>query len=291
MADAELTAKVKVDNEVPQAMDKAKAATVSFGKQVEDIQKKFSTAFKDIFLAYTAPMVIIQNTIGLISDSIAKAKQDAKDAIAFAAKGESKYLSSGTVASAREVTARQQDALDRKNAQLAREALAEEQSKQGGFIGFGGEADKALVQYVQEGKGFMDKAGRSINAAAIFFGINSMSKDNAMQDVLERRAIDRTPYQPDVEGNKLKAAQDAKDIAELKQFAGRSKPGEVGGFGNVIGVGSNIAIEMAQMQIDELKRHTELLQMIATKEQQATDFSKGDKSVAAPSRAKLLSGK
>lgn len=92
--------------------------------------------------------------------------------------------------------------------------------------------------------------------------------------------------------DKEKALADAKDLAELKQFAGRSKPGEVGGYGNVIGVGSNIAIEMAQMQIDELKRHTELLQMIATKESaSAVDFSKGDKSVAAPSRAKLLSGK
>ena len=42
-----------------EAMGKAKAATVSFSKQVEDIQKKFSSSFKDIFLGFLAPMVLI----------------------------------------------------------------------------------------------------------------------------------------------------------------------------------------------------------------------------------------
>lgn len=63
------------------------------------------------------------------------------------------------------------------------------------------------------------------------------------------------------------------------------------GYGNVIGVGSNIAIEMAQMQIDELKRHTELLQMIAAKNVTSPDFSKGDKPSSSPVGAKVLSGK
>jgi len=291
MADAELSAKISTTSDIPQAMEKAKSAVVSLEKQTEAIQRKFSTAFKDVALAYVAPLVIFQSIVGAIGASIEKAKQDAKDAIDFAAKGESKYLGSGTVASAREVKSRQQDALDRKNAELARQALAEEQKNQGGFAGFGGEGDKALIQYVKEGKGVMNKVGRYANAIGMFWGINSISKNEAMQDVLERRSIDRTPYQPDINANKLKAAQESKELAELKQFANRSKPGEIQGYGNVIGVGSNIAMEMAQMQIDELKRHTELLQMIATKEAATSDFSKGDKSVAAPSRSKLLSGK
>jgi len=48
----DLTVNIKTTSDVPQAMDKAKSATVSFGKQVEDIQKKFSTAFKDIAFAF-----------------------------------------------------------------------------------------------------------------------------------------------------------------------------------------------------------------------------------------------
>jgi hypothetical protein len=61
---------IKTTSDVPKAMDKAKSATVSFGKQVEDIQKKFSTGFKDIFLGFTAPMVLLQSAISYISASI-----------------------------------------------------------------------------------------------------------------------------------------------------------------------------------------------------------------------------
>ena len=64
---------IKTTSDVPQAMDKAKTATVSFGRQVEDIQRKFSTAFKDIALGFVAPMVIFQNIISSIKDDIEKA--------------------------------------------------------------------------------------------------------------------------------------------------------------------------------------------------------------------------
>ena len=74
-----LEVNIKTTSDVPQAMDKAKSATVSFGKQVEDIQKKFSTAFKDIFLGFTAPMVLLQSAISYITNSIEKAKQAAKE--------------------------------------------------------------------------------------------------------------------------------------------------------------------------------------------------------------------
>ena len=68
----DLTVNIKTTSDVPQAMEKSKSAVVSFSKQVEDIQKKFSTAFKDIFLGFTAPMVLLQGTISIISNAIAK---------------------------------------------------------------------------------------------------------------------------------------------------------------------------------------------------------------------------
>ena len=77
----DLTVNIKTTSDVPQAMEKSKSAVVSFSKQVEDIQKKFSTAFKDIFLGFTAPMVLLQGTISIISNAIAKAKQDAKEGL------------------------------------------------------------------------------------------------------------------------------------------------------------------------------------------------------------------
>jgi hypothetical protein len=89
----DLTVNIKTTSDVPQAMDKAKTATTGFGKQVEDIGKKFSTSFKDIFLGFAAPMVLLQGAISMISSAMAKAKQDAKDGLDLIAKGETVYAS------------------------------------------------------------------------------------------------------------------------------------------------------------------------------------------------------
>ena len=48
----DLTVNIKTTSDVPQAMDKAKAATNSFSNQVEGIGKKFASSFKDIFLSF-----------------------------------------------------------------------------------------------------------------------------------------------------------------------------------------------------------------------------------------------
>ena len=71
----DLTVNIKTTSDVPQAMDKAKSATVSFSKQVEDIQKKFSTGFKDIFLGFFAPMVLLNAAISYFGNKIAEAQK------------------------------------------------------------------------------------------------------------------------------------------------------------------------------------------------------------------------
>jgi hypothetical protein len=86
-----LEVNIRTTSDVPQAMDKAKSATASFGKQVEDIQKKFSTAFKDVALGFIAPMVIVQQVISTISSLIQEAKQLAQDGIGIISKGESQF--------------------------------------------------------------------------------------------------------------------------------------------------------------------------------------------------------
>ena len=86
-----LEVNIKTTSDVPQAMDKAKAATVGFQSQLDAIGKKFSTAFKDIALGFIAPVIILQQVMSYISASIAKAKQDAKDGLELIAKGESRF--------------------------------------------------------------------------------------------------------------------------------------------------------------------------------------------------------
>jgi hypothetical protein len=282
----DLTVNIKTTSDVPQAMDKAKSATVSFSKQVDDIGRKFSTAFKDIAFALVAPVVLLNSAISFIQSSMEEARRQAKEGLDLISEGESKFASSEETKTAAFFKRRKQLEEERNLIKAGRESLTEQ-------ILVDRDLAKGLV--------LPDKIMKRLQAGESVKGI---AKDEEMQriamDYLKETEAGRkilaesTPQEVSLKSkaDKEKAAADTKDLADLKAFAGKNKPGEIAGYGNVIGVGSNIAIEMAQMQIDELKRHTELLQMIATKESvAAVDFSKGDKSTAAPSRAKLLSGK
>jgi hypothetical protein len=284
----DLTVNIKTTSDVPQAMDKAKAATVGFGRQVDDIGKKFSMAFKDIAFAFVAPLVLLNSAISAISGAIAKAKQDAKDAMAFAEKGESKYLRAGTVTSAREVAARRQDALDRANAKLAAETLAEEQGKEGGFLGIGGEKTKGVFQYLQESKGVLDFARRAGKSFFINAGINSFEKDTEMQDVLERRSQARVAETPEEKAKVASAAAAA--VQKANEEAGKAKGTTFKGpegFSNVVGIGANPVMEAMNAQLEEQRKQTGLLQNLVDRNPfGSTDFTKS----SSPSRAAMLMG-
>ena len=75
-----LEVNIKTTSDVPQAMDKAKAATNSFSNQVEGIGKKFASSFKDIFLSFLGPMALISAGVGLISKLIAENEKKHADA-------------------------------------------------------------------------------------------------------------------------------------------------------------------------------------------------------------------
>ena len=289
----DLTVNIKTTSDVPQAMEKAKSATVSFGKQVEDVQKKFSTAFKDIALSFVAPLVLLNSTISYIGSAIAKAAQDTKDAMAFAEKGESKYLRPGTVTSAREVSSRKQDAADRASAKLASEALAREQGQQGAGTFSQSEAEKAMETYVAEGKGFWNTTGRLLDTAGMQLGLNDYAKNEEMQKILERRATGRVDASPEekarVEAEATTAAQKASDDAAKAKGTTFKGPE---GFSNVVGVGANPVMEAMTMQLDESRKQTALLEAIArpaTGGGVPVDFTKA--TTASPSRAAMLTGK
>jgi hypothetical protein len=289
----DLTINIKTTSDVPQAMDKAKAATVSFGKQVDDIGRKFSMAFKDIAFAFVAPLVILNSAISAISGAIAKNKQDIQDAMAFAEKGESKYLRSGTVTSAREVASRKQDALDRENAKLAAQALAREQGQQGAGTFSQSEAEKAMETYVAEGQGFWNTTGRLLDTAGMQLGLNDYAKNEEMQKILERRSTGRVDASPEekarVESAANASAQKASDDAAKAKGTTFKGPE---GFSNVVGVGANPVIEAMTMQLEETRKQTALLEVIArpaTGGGVPVDFTKAPTS--SPSRAAMLTGK
>jgi len=290
----DLTVNMKTTSDVPQAMEKAKLATVSFAKQVDDVSKKFSTAFKDIALSFLAPLVILNSAISAISSAIAENKQKIKDAMDFVVKGESKYLRPGTVSSGREVERKRQDALDRKNAKLGAEAYAQEQlDADKGFLGmFGGEADKAVVQYMSGGNGLMDTLGRAVNGAGMLLGINNIAGDEDMQKVLESRSQARDVNDPQVQAQ-AKATGDAiaqKTNDDADKAKGTAFKGPEG-FSNVVGVGANPVMEAMTMQLEETRKQTALLEILARPAGGGVpvDYTKSTSST--PSRAAMLSGK
>lgn len=289
----DLTVNIKTTSDVPVAMDRAKTATVSFSKQVEDIQKKFSTGFKDIFLGFFAPMVLLNTAISYFGNKIAEAQKIATDGFEKLADSSSRY---GT-AEEKTLAAQLKYKMDLIKAEKELRAGKSEMFKT--YMETTPEG-KALVarEISKGGTGFQIGMNIPFMREKFISGLAMMNQIQAEILDIEDRKISpeqRIQRQREIEAAskaEFDAANEKTRLEDVKKaMATRPKFGTEG-FGNVIGVGSNIAIEMAQMQIDELKRHTELLQMIATKESvSAVDFSKGDKSVAAPSRAKLLSGK
>jgi hypothetical protein len=75
-----LEVNIKTTSDLPQAMDKAKAAVNGFGAQVESINKKFSTSFKDIFLSYLGPMAVLSGVIAQIGKAIAENQRKREEA-------------------------------------------------------------------------------------------------------------------------------------------------------------------------------------------------------------------
>ena len=247
MADAELSAKILVENGVPQAMDKAKAATTSFSAQTEAIGKKFSMAFKDIAFAFVAPLVIVNNLIGFITDAIAKAKQDAQEGLALLAKGETMYATdeekkAANFFKAKKAREDEQESVMKGKAELARQFM---NTKEGGDL---------AGQYANR-KGITDPEGQSL-----YF--KTLAHDKQFQ----AEALKAFLASP--EG---KAYQPIFDSKKDQNFKGPE------GFSNVVGVGANPVLEAMNEQLEIQKQQLAALQEIANKGTSPTDFTKESK--------------
>ena len=246
----DLTVNIKTTSDVPQAMDKAKGATVSFGKQVEDIQRKFSTAFKDIAFSFVAPLVLLNSAINYISAAIEKRKQDIKEAYDFAVRAESKYLDSETVVLAKTRAAKEQDEKDREMAKTAKQT---EFTK---FLEQPGMRDK-VADEIGGFRGFRLKYGLDANSA------EDMAKAADVQGVISKMIA------PLVDASK-------KGLEQNKQpNTSTFKAPE--GINAVVGMGNNAAMDAMNAQLEENRKQTALLQQIAQGGGNVPpDFTKGD---------------
>jgi hypothetical protein len=248
----DLTVNIKTTSEVPQAMEKAKAATVSFSKQVEDIQKKFSTAFKDIAFSYVAPLVLLNKTIDMISNSIERSKQEIKDLREFAATSESPFLDPKTkyLANLRVATDR-----ERMERGMAPKATTEEYAY--------------FLQNDPRSREVLDKAGIGASLKALLAGVFSSGDEGAAKSLAANPEI-KAAIDAIIE---KAAAEAAKKGAEGKVKTTDFKGPE--GFGNVIGVGPNPVMEAMARQIEIQEQSlAELKKISGTDNAVPTDFTK-----------------
>ena len=267
----DLTVNIKTTSDVPQAMDKAKSATVSFSKQVDDIGRKFSTAFKDIAFALVAPVVLLNSAISFIQSSMEEARRQAKEGLDLISQGESKFASSEETKTAAFFKRRKQLEEERNLIKAGRESLTEQ-------ILVDRDLAKGLV--------LPDKIMKRLQAGESVKGI---AKDEEMQriaiDYLKETSAGRkilselTPQEVSSKAlaDKEKAAADAKANAdaEKKRLEDEKNQSKLGSSvsGNVIGVGANPVVTALQEQQAIAREQLAYLQIIASK---GTDSTSGN---------------
>jgi hypothetical protein len=286
---------IKTSSDVPQAMDKAKSATVSFSKQVEDIQKKFSTSFKDIFLGFFAPMILLNAAISYFSNKIAEAQKLAADGFDKLADASTKY---GT-AEEKSLAARLKLQMDLIKAQKEEKAGKEEMFKT--YLMHTPEGQAIVNREISKGgEGF--QTGMKISSVKNLF-IEGLSQMKQIQsEILKIEDAKITPEmrrqkQREIELEKeaeMNAASEKKKADDEKAGRFNANVNSVGG--NVIGVGANPVVTALQEQQAIARAQLTYLEIIAAKfgyaatymDVTASGATPQTPANASPSRAALL---
>jgi hypothetical protein len=249
----DLTVNVKTTSDVPQAMDKAKQATTGFGKQVEDIGKKFSTSFKDIFLSFLGPMALLTAAISIIGKMIAdnakkreEANQAAIDGTNELMSAEDRYYSKKRDNERKAVEATEQAALTRE--EVTKDFLLNTRS------------GRALMQLKGAGEENMPGFLKPFSKISREEQAGKLAKSPEIQSVVQLAIMEQAKKNP---------LPNDKD----KTFKGPE------GFGNVIGVGPNPVLEaMAQQTEIALAQLAELQKISGSTPAGQGDFTKGTQS-------------
>jgi hypothetical protein len=246
----DLTVNIKTTSDVPQAMDRAKAATVSFSKQVDDIGRKFSTAFKDIFLGFTAPMVLLQHAISYISAAMEEAKRNAKEGIDLIAQGESKYASTGEVKAASFFKRKKEIDDEVKLVKAGQEEIAKQilANEGGQFKDF--QLPSKYVKQLAAGSVTMEQLAKDKDVQR--YAVEYFTSTSAGKRILD-------------------------SIGEEMKSKPQSNYSAPQGVNAVVGMGNNAALDALTAQLEENRKQTMLLEQIANNGNYvAPDFTKGD---------------
>ena len=251
-----LEVNIKTTSDLPQAMDKAKAATSGFGAQVEGIGKKFATSFKDIFLSFLGPMALVTAAFALIGRIIAENQKAQEDANQAAINGTNILMS-------------------KEDNYYANKKAKEKKNKE--------EFEAARLQRLETTEQFLASPE----------GADITKREMKKRNVLAESSFIRGEIAKDPKIQNEVRALIAKDMSENSPAAAPAPTGPTSfktpeGFGNVVGVGANPVMEAMTMQLEEARKQTALLENISRGSGGGvpTDFTKSP----IPSRAALLQG-
>jgi len=229
-----LEVNIKTTSDVPQAMDRAKGATVSFGKQIGDIQRKFGTAFKDIFLSFLGPMALLGVAINYIGKLIDENRKKHDDANQAAIDGTNELMSAEDRYYAKKRENERKDKENREQAAMSREDITKE------FL-LNDPIGRAIMQL--KGAGEQNRPGFLKPLSGISREENAarLAKSPEIQSAVQMAIMDQAKNEP-------------LPIAEKRDFKSPE------GFGTVIGVGANPVLEAMTRQNELLGEIKVILQ-------------------------------
>jgi hypothetical protein len=232
----DLTVNIKTTSDVPQAMEKAKAATNGFNKQVEDIGKKFSTSFKDIFLSFLGPMALLTGAISLIGKLIADNQKKQEEANQSAIDGSNKLMSAEDRYYARKREKEEKSKEDTEEAKEQRLTTTREFLQNDPRAA---ELDPHIKDFQSGKKGFVQR-----------FGLEPFVKNPKIQEQVFKIIAEDIKNNPE-------AGDAVSGDGKSDTFKGPQ------GFSSVVGVGANPVMEAMNKQLEEQQKQTALLEKIA----------------------------
>lgn len=252
-------------SDVPEKMAKAKASMEGLDGAANGLAKKFREAFKDIAVGFVAPMVLVQKTLGFISDQFQNIKQFAADSIAFAKEADSvKYFGPGA-----------------REAILQNEARAKESENRlkgvfGSQLGYA-----AFLAKDPRGQQMMREAGKAPQAVSA--GAGPFSFLDPLLNLIGAGAQVTASAQVMAVDPEVRAKIDALLAGDIaKRAAAEAAAAEATGptaqkipelASNVIGVGMSPQLELGAKQLAVQEDMANSLRMIIERDQAQTGFT------------------
>jgi hypothetical protein len=232
----DVTVTIGGETTVPEAVDKSKKAMGQMENALVGMNKKMENFGKDLILSYIAPMVLLNKAFDYVSQKIEENKQKAKEALDFAAKGESKELDPATIKMARNMQEQANRIEEQAKAATARAIVTED------FLRNATDKDKERLHKRLGPLGaFMYEAG--------FGTYEDFSKNKSIQDAV--RDIQNANIMREEEANRK-----VKDRTGLDTLGVQNA---------VFGIGTSPLIGALNEQLEQQKRQTVLLEQIADK--------------------------